>query len=377
MNQPSADPADYDASSGKSGSRNSHPTSSAQRLATGIKKSLFWLLLGSYALGAFLPEYGDALRTWDLGDWAPGGVPARFSLWMVAVLLFCGATSTDLRKLFDFVRKPGELLFGLVSVWLLPLLMVMLWGVLLAAFPLGLEAASKTSILLGIALTAAMPVANSAVGWTQQSHGNLVWAIGFVVLSITLCPWVAPLALKAMGLTLGPTDSAQANSLVNQFTGAVFIVWVIVPTLLGFAVRKFVGGDWIHKRSHWLVLVSAVALLLLNYANASMALPKVVNGLSGALLFTTMIVAASLPLFGHLTGWGIARMLKLPSASRTAWGYSLGMKNTGLALSLADTALSDQPIVVLVILVSTLMQHAVASLAHMPMSWHTKRQESK
>lgn len=371
MNQPSADPADLDTNPCETKSKQC-----SQRLALWVKRSLFWLLLGSYALGAFLPEYGNALRTWDFGDWAPGGVPARFSLWMVAVLLFCGAASTDLSKLFDFVRKPRELLIGLASVWIFPLLIVTLWGVLLSAIPLGLEATSKTSILLGIALTAAMPVANSAVGWTQQSHGNLVWAIGFVVLSITLCPWVAPLALKAMGLTLGPTDAAQANSLVNQFTGSVFIVWVIVPTLLGFAIRRLVGGHSVHNRSHWLVLVSALALLLLNYANASMALPKVVNGLSGTLLLTTLVVATSLPLVGHLIGWGLARILKLPSASRTAWGYSLGMKNTGLALSLADTALSDQPIVVLVILASTLMQHAVASLAHMPMSWHAKRQES-
>lgn len=296
---------------------------------------------------------------------------------MVAILLFCGAASTDFSKLLEFVRKPAEMMIALVSVWVIPLLLVVLWGLLLGQFTFGLEPTTKTSILLGIALTAAMPVANSAVGWTQQSHGNLAWAIGLVVMSITLCPWVAPMVLKAMGLTLGPADAAQANSLVNQFTGAVFIIWVIVPTLIGFVFRKVVGNERVQKRSHLMVLASATALLLLNYANASMALPEVVNGLSGSLLLTALIVAISLPLVGHLSGWGLARLVRLPSAARTAWGYSLGMKNTGLALSLADTALSDQPVVVLVILVSTLMQHAVASFAHMPMSWHTHKTNSE
>ena len=113
-----------------------------------------------------------------------------------------------------------------------------------------------------------------------------------------------------------------------------------------------------------LSLASAVALLLLNYANASMALPRLSGEQTLPLLIATAAVAISLPAVGWGVGWGLAPVARVSKRARLAWSYALAMKNTGLALSLADTALGDEPIAVVVILLSTLTQHAVVSLAH-------------
>lgn len=326
-----------------------------------VKRWLFWLLVGSYALGAALPAPGRALREWQV-DWlSVGGAPARFSLWMVAVLLFSGAVSVDLSRLWELARRPMAVAMAMVGVWAPPVLLVALWGALLGwVAPEG----AVSGVMLGVALVAAMPVANSAVGWTQQSDGSLVWALGLVVLSISLCPLAAPQLLKLMGLTLSTASAAEVDAIVSSFTGGVFIVWVLAPTLIGFAVRWAVGGARIVAVQPVLVLASAAALLLLNYANASMALPRLTSEHGFALLVTAAVVAVTLPIAGWGAGWWLAPLARVSQRSRMAWGYSLGMKNTGLALSLADTALGDQPIAVVVILLSTLTQHAVASLAH-------------
>lgn len=348
-------------------------------LAKLIRKSLFFFILATYFLGAFLPGPGESLRNidlstdWDFGGWAPGGIPARFSMWMVAILLVCGAASTDLSKLIEVVRRPIEMLLALLCVWLPPVLLVIFCSVIFRSLFPGELSSSAASLLLGMALIAAMPVANSAVGWTHQSNGNMVWAIGLVIMSIAVCPWLAPQLLWLMGLSLSASDAVEAETLVARFSGAIFVVWVILPTFLGFGIRKIVGSDRMDRSSHWLTIVTALAILFLNYANAAMAMPLLFKGLAGNLLIATLVTAFSLPIAGILVGWLMARTMKLPAAARTSWGYALGMKNTGLALSLADSALGNQPIAVLFILTITLTQHAVISLAH----YLLRRKESR
>lgn len=337
-------------------------------LADFVRRRLVWLLVGVYALAALLPGPGLALRELEFTAWSPGGTSARFSLWMVAVLLFSGAVSTDFRKLSELARRPGALGLALVGIWLPPLLLVAAWGAIAAWWSPG---EASAGVLLGIALAAAMPVANSAVGWTQQSGGSLVWALGLVVLSISLSPWVAPWLLWLMGLTLSTSDAQQVELLVARFSGAVFVVWVLAPTLLGFAVRSLVGEKRIEGAKPFLLLATAASLLLLNYANGAVALPRVVSEPNWPLLGATIAVALSLPVTGLLVGWCWAPLVGLPRRGRTAWAYALSMKNTGLALSLADTAfdgtaLGGQSAAILVILVATLAQHGVASIAH---SW--------
>ena len=331
------------------------------RVSKFAKQRLVWLLLACYALGALLPGPGQALRNWDVSWLSIGGTPARFSLWMIAILLFSGAVSVDLSKLWELARRPGALIISLVGVWVPPIVLV---GLSSALFGLLAPEGTETSLLLGIALVASMPVANSAVGWTQQSGGSLAWALGLVVLSISLCPLVAPQLLRLMGLTLSASDSAEVDAIVATFTGGVFLVWVLAPTLLGFLVRWYVGGQRIYLAQPILGLGSAVALLLLNYVNASMALPRLTGQYSLGLLMVTALVAVLLPVVGWIVGWWMAPLARVSQRSRMAWGYSLGMKNTGLALSLADTALGDQPLAVVVILLSTITQHVVASIAH-------------
>lgn len=335
---------------------NSLPEGHLARVAAWVGRSLVGWLVASYALAAFLPAPGVAMQRLGVAE---GGVaPVTFSLVMVGVLLLCGALSVDLAKLRELPQRPGGLVLALLGVWVPALIVVVGWSWIA---PRWLSADQASALAIGLALAGAMPVANSAVAWTHQSGGSLAWALGLVVLSICLCPWVTPAVVKLMGLTLTGTDAIQAMS---RFTGAVFVFWVLGPTLLGFAIRTAVGGEGIDRSRPVLTLASAASLLLLNYANASTALPSIVSEPDWRLLLVVVTAAVTLPIAGALAGWVSAGWAQVSSRSRVAWAYGLGMKNTGLALVLAGATLSDRPVVVLAILAVTLTQHAVAGVVH-------------
>ncbi|MEO0530136.1 MAG: bile acid:sodium symporter [Planctomycetota bacterium] len=334
-----------------------------------VRDRLVWLLLATYALAAVVPAPGIWLQQLGVPDTDPGqpvSTAVRFSLVMVGVLLLCGALSVDVGKLRELIQRAGGLALALLGVAFPPVLVVAGWGIAATAW---LTPTDATALAVGLALAGAMPVANSAVAWTHQSGGSLAWALGLVVLSICLCPWVAPGLLQVMGLTLSAADADQANLLVSRFTGAIFLVWVLGPTLIGLGIRTALGAATIRAARHVLTLVSAAALLLLNYANAATALPRVFAEPDWTLLGTTLIAAATLPIAGVAVARMLARLAGVSRHAALAWSYALGMKNTGLALGLAGATLGDRPIVVVTILAVTLTQHFVAGVVH---AWQTK-----
>lgn len=334
------------------------PLRGADAVAAWVRRWLIGLLVASYVLAAVFPGPGEWMRGLGAGS-APAAV--RFSLVMVSVLLFCGAVSVELKKLRELSQRPAGVAIALAGVWIPPLIAVAAWAAIASAW---LSTGDAAALAVGLALAGAMPVANSAVAWTHQSGGSLVWALGLVVLSISVCPWVTPAVMRLMGLTLSGAQADQANLLVGRFTGAVFLVWVLGPTLVGFVTRRVVGAARIDASKSGLTLVSAAALLLLNYANAAGALPELLHEPDWRLLGVTVLAAVTLPLAGVLPARSLARWAGVSGHARTAWEYSLGMKNTGLALGLAGAALGDQPVVVLAILAVTLTQHVVAGVAH-------------
>lgn len=327
-------------------------------VAAWVRRWLVGLLVGSYALAALVPGPGVWLRELSFGP-APESV--RFSLVMVSVLLFCGAVSIESSKLRELAGRMRELGVALVGVWAPPVLVVAAWAVIADWW---LEPTEAAALVIGLALAGAMPVANSAVAWAHQSGGSLVWALGLVVVSISVCPWVTPVVMRLMGLAWSGAEAAHAGLLVTRFTGLVFAIWVLGPTLVGFLARWATGSERVTAAKPALTLTSAAALLLLNYANAATALPSLVSEPDWALLATTVLAASTLPISGAVVGVVISRLARVARPARLAWAYSLGMKNTGLALGLAGVTLGDQPIAVLAILAVTLTQHAVAGAVH-------------
>jgi BASS family bile acid:Na+ symporter len=330
----------------------------SDRLAHFVRRHFLWFLLASYGLAALWTAPGLAMRHWQ---WTSAGfeeVPLSLPLLLLAVMLFSAALLTDLSQIRIVSRHPVVLGVALLAVWLGPALLVLAAGWIVPALVDGEE---TSGLLVGLALVATMPVANSSVGWTQNAAGNLGLGLALVVLSILLSPWVTPNLLSLLGMSLSPREQADCERLVSQFSGVFFIIWVILPTAAGLACRYLLRPARVAHVASWFTLASAAALLLLNYINSALALPRVREA-SMSLLLATAAFAAALSVVGLVLGWALAWLLRVQPPTRAALMFGLSMKHTGLALILAGAVLADQPLAILIIVLATLVQHVMAGV---------------
>jgi len=180
------------------------------------------LLVLCYGLAAGWPGPGLSLRELAFGGGTQAAGPAvTLPLILLAILLFCAAVATDLTQIRAVASRPSTVLFALVGVWVAPAVFLTLISLTFPNLSAGL--------LLGLALVAAMPVANSSVGWAQHAGGNLALSLCLIVLSIGLSPWVTPQLIRLFGLSLSETQRVYSDALVARFSGQFFIVWVVVP----------------------------------------------------------------------------------------------------------------------------------------------------
>ncbi|HWL11009.1 MAG TPA: hypothetical protein VNQ76_21550, partial [Planctomicrobium sp.] len=116
---------------------------------------LFWLLT-VYLLAIFFPGPGNALRSISL----PGvlaDAPNSLSHLVLGCLLFCAGLTVETARMprVNLRQYPWALLL----VWVVPILVVLSLCATLRLFE------GSNGILLGLLIAAAMPVANSSVGW--------------------------------------------------------------------------------------------------------------------------------------------------------------------------------------------------------------------
>lgn len=340
-----------------------HSRDSEQRAALGLadwlRRNCFWLLVGCYVLAAVWPTPGRALRTWRFTSTAVPAAEFTLPLVLLALLLFCAAVQTEVTQVQSIRKRPWPLLWGTLAVWIAPALLA-----IAAAFvvPHVVDQEATAGLLVGLALVASMPVANSSVGWTQLVRGNLALSLALVLVTIFLCPWVTPRLLGWLRLALSSPDPSLFQALIDSFSGAFFIIWVVLPTAAGLACRHSLGGERVASIAPVLTVASVASLLLLNYVNAALALPEVVKQSPLSVLLTTAVLAAALSAVGLLAGWLIARVMQLDAETRLALMFGLGMKHTGLALLLAGAVLTHERLAIFMIVLATLAQHLLAGV---------------
>ncbi len=313
-------------------------------------------LVAVYALAAVAPGPGTIIREFAVS--LPGGGQERASMLLLAVLLFCAAAVIRWSQVHELAAHPSALTGGLLAAWFGPALLVAVAGQIL---PRMMGAEATAGILVGLALVAAMPVANSSAGWTQNAEGNVALSLGLIVLSILLSPLATPFLLKLMGLVLSGDDTARIDQIVTQFSGWRFILWVILPSLAGAAAAHLAGPQRIERAKPWFRLITLVDILILNYANASLAVDRIWQQHEWTVIAIAALLAVAVSAVGILLAGVLARLWRLPREAHTALVFGLSMKHTGLALVLAGEILHDQPRVILVVLLTTLAQHVAAA----------------
>jgi bile acid:Na+ symporter, BASS family len=327
---------------------------------------LIWLLLGAYLLGALAPEVGIWIRRLDLSQgMLPEGQVSALKV-LLAFLLFNAGLGVDLgclpRRFMQLVKP--------VAIWAISIV-VALFFVLIAGSLLRFTSLSNqliAEIVTGIALVSAMPVAGSSMAWSQNSDGNLLLGLQLLLVSTLLCPFGAMLVLGGAS-TVTSVGVVHWNWAIFGSVIPFLLIWVILPSLVGVLIRALVGGERIESIQVWLKMANLVNLLVLNYSNASLCLPKLIRldeGLSVSLLL--LILASAFCIVSLAVAWGVAQMgrsaevdSRLFRADRIALLLAFSMKNNGVALVLAATTFPESPVILLPIIVYNLLQHLSAA----------------
>jgi BASS family bile acid:Na+ symporter len=324
-----------------------------------VHRYFIWYLIGSYVFAAICPTFGRWIRAVSFGEIGLFREKTEITLpmLMLALLLMNAGLWVQTSRLKYLRHGSLVLLVGLAANLIVPIAYT--FGVT-QTLRLWHDSAEVQTILVGLALVAAMPIAGSSTAWSQIVNGNPTLSLGLVLFSTLLSPLTTPVVLHSIGL-MATGDYAEAlQYLAADGTGAFLVLCVVIPSVLGILGRWLIGGARIDSAKHPLKLFNSLNLLLLNYSNASLALPRILAQPDADFLLLTLGIVVGLCVAAFSAGWLIARLLRGDRAEQSALVFGLGMNNNGTGLVLASVALADYPRVILPIILYNLVQHLVA-----------------
>jgi BASS family bile acid:Na+ symporter len=329
-----------------------------------LHQHLLWFLIGAYVIAVVSPTFGLWIRNLSFGEVIVFQEHTRVSLLLVmlAMLMFNAGVGLKTEHLRAVMQRKFAVVAGLAANVAIP--MAYIFAVTLV-MRLWYEPDEAQHILVGLALVAAMPIAGASTAWAQNSNGNLALSLGLVLFSTILSPLVTPVAFRVFGEMAAEEYERVLQGLAAYGSGTFLGLWVVLPSLLGIAVRRLVPSKWTTVGMPYLKLINSINLLLLNYSNGSVSLPQAAADRDYDFLAVTLAITTGLCLAAFATGYGLSCLFKLERAERVSLMYGLGMNNNGTGLVLASLVLSSYPRVMVPIIFYNLVQHLVAGTLHM------------
>ena len=239
---------------------------------------------------------------------------------LLGVIMFgMGLTlrAEDFRVVF---MRPKDVIAGCLAQFaVMPLL----------AFALSKLFSLDEALTVGMILVGCCPGGTASNVITYLAKGDLALSVGMTAVSTLLAPVLTPLLVL---LLAGKTVDVDVLGMLLS------ILWVVIlPIGLGLLVKRFLPkvSD---KASDYLPAVSSLAIcvivLIVIAANAQKLL-------SGGLVIMLAVVLHNV--CGLAIGYLIGVVLHMPQSKRRAISIEVGMQNSGLASSLANTHFAALP----------------------------------
>ena len=328
-----------------------------------IHHYLLWFLISVYVIAVFYPTPGLWMRNTSLGNFPilQEKMPISLLMLMLSLLMFnagLGVKAAHLRRIF---QKKLMVFIGLAANLVVPVAYIF---AITLVMRLWYEPVEAQYILIGLALVAAMPIAGASTAWAQNSNGNLALSLGLVLFSTMLSPIVTPVALQVFGEMAADEYEVILQGLAGYGSIAFLGLWVVLPAVLGLLMRLMVHETWLDGAMPYIKVINSIDLLLLNYSNASVSLPKAIADRDVDFLLVTFGITTGLCIIAFASGYWLSRLFKLDQAERMSLMYGLGMNNNGTGLVLASLTLSSYPRVMVPIIFYNLAQHIVAGIVH-------------
>lgn len=339
-------------------------TSRSLALSQFFHRHFLWFLIGAYAVAAVVPAPGLWIRDRALGDVTVfnSRIHASLVLVLLAALMFNAGLGVRTTHLHALVRKAWVLAAGLAANVLVPIAYI--FAITTLVLSIWHNPQEAQHILVGLALVAAMPIAGASTAWAQNSNGNLALSLGLVLCSTLLSPLITPIVFYVLGELASEEYELVLHGLADYGSATFLGVWVVLPSLLGLAVRLLVPETGLAAVMPYIKLSNSVILLTLNYSNAAVSLPKAIAEHDLDFLAITLGITTGLCVAAFSAAYWLSLLFNADQAEQVSLMYGLGMNNNGTALVLASLALGSFPRIMVPIIFYNIVQHLVAGVVH-------------
>ncbi|MCK0154123.1 bile acid:sodium symporter family protein [Alcanivorax sp. S6407] len=251
-----------------------------------------------------------SLLAWWQPQWLTGGKPAIVPLLML--IMFGMGLSLSWEDFRQALKRPGIIGLGVLMQYaLMPLI----------AFVIGHLLQLPAEVLAGLVLVGACPggTASNVIAYLARANVALSVAITFAstlvaVIATPLLTWLY------LGERIPVPVSGMLMSLVQI---------VVVPVVAGCALNTLLQRRLAPMRELFpLISVAAIVLVI----GIIVALNASRIGEAGLLVIIAVVLHNGL---GLLSGYGIARLLRLDKITARTLAIEVGMQNSGLGVALA------------------------------------------
>jgi len=329
------------------------------RFAHLLHGNFLWFLVGAYAVAAVAPGAGLAIKNVSLGHFYlfNQSLPVSLPMLLLALLLFNAGLGVQTERLRHLLRQPWGLAAGLAANLFIPIVYIF---AVAQTMRLWHNAEEVQHILVGLAIVAAMPIAGSSTAWAQNANGDLSLSLGLVLFSTLLSPLTTPICFDLVEHMAEGKYRQILEDLETQGGGMFLVLCVVLPSALGVGMRLTLGAPRIAPFKPTLKLINSLNLLVLNYSNAAVSLPKALAEPDWDFLSVILVIVVGMCLLAFTAGWFLSRLFGVDLPQRISLMFGLGMNNNGTGLVLATVALPHYPRIMLPIILYNLVQHLVA-----------------
>ena len=232
-------------------------------------------------------------------------------------------------KIDDFKRvlsAPKSVLIGFVSQFIaLPFLtFLIVW--IFKPMP---------SVAMGMMIVAACPGGNISNFMTSLANGNTALSVCMTAIASVCAVFMTPLNISFYGGFYPPTAAILEDVNVDFFDMLEILGMILlIPLVMGMTVRYYKPkvADLLNKFTHYgSMIIFGLIIVFAFITNMDLFLKYI---------HLVIVVVFAHNAIGIFTGFGLARLFKLPSKDQKTLAIETGIQNSGLGLALIFSSFS-------------------------------------
>ncbi len=239
-------------------------------------------------------------------------IPTRTTT-LLSIIMFCMGMTLNVTAFKMVVIQPKAFILGLLIQFTISPLV---------AYGLAQLFGLSSGLIIGFVLLGSVSGGTASNVMTFIGKGDVALTVSLTTVSTLMATVVTPFLVYFL---------AGQYTEISFFAMLLSVLqMVLLPILLGIIVHKLIA-NYIDAWMQAFVLVSSVSILLIVAGTVAKNGAVIVQ--SGIIVIFVVLLHN---LIGYGAGYGISRLLGVSDQQAKSIMFQLGMKNTGLAISLAN-----------------------------------------